>query len=538
MPTYKRWVVALVLTGGLGCGGARAGGAGARLDPGGGASGGAQAVEAGLPAWTSRGSVAVETDGKRVFYGVGAASGIKNPALLRQTADNRARNELAKVFETFSASLMKDYANSDGEQSVENAVKTFTSMSLEGVQVVDRYIGGDGTMWALAALDIEGVMAAIQKAKAEGIVKTDVKPVAVDDIFDQHAKKAPPPAPPHVVAQGGADSNTPPAPAEATSGAQVASGEKPAWVEGADPRFPNSQYLCAVGFGPERNYAENGAYAALAKIFVAYVESASRDFMGAYSKTGAASLDVQSSETLTKTTTQKLFSGVRIPEVWQGDGTIYALACLERGPAAARLQEQIEAADSAAGRYMNEASAADKTGRLRKLSAALDSLVTREALNNELRIVDASGVGIPSNYSHADVAAALEGAVEALSVGVQADGPYADDFRGALVDALTKRGYKIADGNDGLDVLVSAVIRMEDGGAGTGRAANMKFARGVIQIELKDVAAGKLIGSLSDSRKEGHRSREEAERRVVRELAKKLSTKVGGKIDDAMKGKR
>src|SRR5688572_13222560 len=61
----------------------------------------------GKPRWVTRGSVAVAGD-KRAFYGVGSASGIKEAALLRSTADNRARAELAKLLDTFSASLMKD----------------------------------------------------------------------------------------------------------------------------------------------------------------------------------------------------------------------------------------------------------------------------------------------------------------------------------------------------------------------------------------------------------------------------------------------
>ena len=43
------------------------------------------------PAWVNKGSGAFDVDKGKVFYGVGMASGIRNRALLRQTADNRAR---------------------------------------------------------------------------------------------------------------------------------------------------------------------------------------------------------------------------------------------------------------------------------------------------------------------------------------------------------------------------------------------------------------------------------------------------------------
>jgi len=66
----------------------------------------------------------------------------------------------------------------------------------------------------------------------------------------------------------------------------------------------------------------------------------------------------------------------------------------------------------------------------------------------------------------------------------------------------------------------------------------MAFARGVVLLDIKNMQSNRTIGSFNENRKEGHRSREEAERRVVRELGKKLATQVGKKIDDTMKGKR
>src|SRR3972149_9442386 len=61
------------------------------------------------PEWVIKGSGAFGGSKGDVFYGVGSAQGIKNFPLLRVTADDRARNEVAKVFEFYTASLAKDY---------------------------------------------------------------------------------------------------------------------------------------------------------------------------------------------------------------------------------------------------------------------------------------------------------------------------------------------------------------------------------------------------------------------------------------------
>ena len=509
-----------------------------------GRSGAAQSTPAantsGEPDWVNRGSAAVSGDGGRLFYGVGMATGIKNPALLRSSADNRARAELGKVFETFSASLMKDYSNSDGAQNVEQAVKTLSSMSLEGVQIVDRYSGADGALYALAALDIEKVQGAIAKAKASGLVKSSTEPVNVNDMFDKSAKKE---STPQVVAQASTDATGPstvPAHAD-SSGAQTRTGAKPAWVDGADPRFPSSTYLCAVGLAGDRSAAESAGLAALSRYFSAKVASSSKDFMGAYSKTGAPDLEVQSTENVTRVSTEAVLQGVAIKEIWADGASQYALACLERSKTAQLLHAQIDDGDQKAGSYLANAGKMDQAGKIRELSRAMDVILQREAANTQLRLVDLHGVGVSSPYAPVDVSSALEAAVEALKVGVRTAGPYDADFRGALIQGLTTRGYRVTDLSQAMegdmDVLVSANIRVEDGGAGTGSASSTFFARGVIQVEVKNVAQNKILASFSESRKEGSRSKEEAERRAVRTLAGKISSEVGSKIDATMRGK-
>ncbi len=506
------------------------------------------ASSSGMPAWVGRGNVAQNDGGKRVFYGVASASGIKNPQLLRSTADNRARNEIAKIFEVFSASLMKDFSASSGAQNVQQAVKTFTSMSLEGVEIVDHYIVADGTMYSLAALDLEKVLAGVKKAKELGAVKSYVEKVSVDDIFDAHSKKpAAPPKP--VVAAGDSAPKPATAPKEATS-ASTKKGGKPAWVDGEDANYPYRKFLCGVGYGPQRPIAENGSYAALSKIFVSSVTSVSNDMMGAYSKTGAPTLEVQKVETLTQVVTSKVISGVQVYELWEDKATTYALGCLERERAAQGLREQISEADGKVGKLLEQAASADKASKVGKLGKALSTLVEREAFNGELRIVDANGVGIAGQYSHADIAAALEEAVSALRIGVRVEGSHTGDVSAAIKAGLTGRGWEISEVGGGddddeddddaepLDIEILAKVRMENAGKGELAGGEVFFVRGVIQMQVRNVAKGKVIATLDESRKEGHRSLQEAERRSVRELAKKLAGTAAEKIDSAMKGKK
>jgi hypothetical protein len=152
------------------------------------------------PEWITRGSGANGSE-KKVLFGVGAISGVKNPSLARSAAGDRARAEISKVLEVYSASLMKDYSASvtagdmsasSEEQLVSNAVKTFSANTLSGVEVVEHWVHpNNGTVFALAKLDIEGFMQAIDGAgDLDEKTKERVKRAAEKAFSDLEAEEA------------------------------------------------------------------------------------------------------------------------------------------------------------------------------------------------------------------------------------------------------------------------------------------------------------------------------------------------------------
>ncbi|HAT72151.1 MAG TPA: hypothetical protein DCS63_04985 [Elusimicrobia bacterium] len=109
------------------------------------------------PEWTIKGAGAFEESGKRVFYGVGMApAAIADESLRRETADNRARADIQKIFSTSIESAMTIYTASEGEKA-ERVLKTFQSGKLSWVQIVDRYQAPDGAIYSLAKLDLEQI---------------------------------------------------------------------------------------------------------------------------------------------------------------------------------------------------------------------------------------------------------------------------------------------------------------------------------------------------------------------------------------------
>jgi len=148
-------------------------------------------LEQDKPAWIMKGSGAFGGEMGKVFYGVGSASNINNVSLLRTAADNRARNEIAKEFQFYTASLCKDYQASitggdikasSEEQLVECVGKTITAQTLSGIKIVDRWEDPKtGAFYSLARLDLDAFKDSLEKAK-----ELDTK---VKDYIRQNAER-------------------------------------------------------------------------------------------------------------------------------------------------------------------------------------------------------------------------------------------------------------------------------------------------------------------------------------------------------------
>jgi hypothetical protein len=151
------------------------------------------------PDWANQTGVRLDKK-ESIVYGVGIVSGIRNLSLARSTADNRARNEIAKFIEVYSASLMKDYQGSvtagdfsatSEEQSVENAIKTVTVQTLNGVEIVDHWRDPvDGSIYALARMDLERFADFIDRhQELSAAVKAQVKKSAERALADLEAEE-------------------------------------------------------------------------------------------------------------------------------------------------------------------------------------------------------------------------------------------------------------------------------------------------------------------------------------------------------------
>lgn len=144
-------------------------------------TGGATAIsDVQYPPWVLRGSgVGLGADqNSQAFFGVGQISGMRNVALARSTADNRARAELARALDDFYAQLLSAWAQEQSsstatlgdsrtgirgnveqlakeQASPEQLIKTLSAAALPSVQIVEHWFHPeDGAVFSLARLEL------------------------------------------------------------------------------------------------------------------------------------------------------------------------------------------------------------------------------------------------------------------------------------------------------------------------------------------------------------------------------------------------
>jgi hypothetical protein len=135
------------------------------------------------PEWVTRGSGAFTSEKGRVFYGVGIASGIRNAAMRRATADARARTEIATQLDAYIARLNRmGTASGSGSSASGDDLKTYLT-SRE--TIVDHWVDNDGSEWALAQLELDKAKSELDRAPDVGAQVKQAVRTNGDKAFDE-----------------------------------------------------------------------------------------------------------------------------------------------------------------------------------------------------------------------------------------------------------------------------------------------------------------------------------------------------------------
>jgi hypothetical protein len=312
---------------------------------------------------------------------------------------------------------------------------------------------------------------------------------------------------------------------------RVTKGKRPDWIDGESIQYPSSRYLTGVGYDPDRKSSEDKARAEIAKIFFSKIDSRTRsyqDYLQITSKGKSKTRETFSIEEITKVSTQKVLSGVRISSVYQDtepEPIFYALAVLDRDQSAKILRDKIQQLDQDIKGLLTRAKGeGDMLAKVKYLKQSIQKHILREAYDAELRIVSPSGTGISSPIHFTEIKSRLESILlRDFLIGVSVNGSRAVEIQEALVQGLNQQGFSIGEDLSRAKVLVRGAVEIKALDRGS---PEWKYVQWRAHFDLVDKVGGSVFGSVSKTGREGHRSLAQAEDRAVRKIRKALTTEI------------
>ncbi len=324
------------------------------------------------------------------------------------------------------------------------------------------------------------------------------------------------------------------------SGCAWLSGQaRPLWIDDPHQAYPSAEYLTGVGQAESRQGATDQAYAAVARIFKANVDSHVKDWETYFlvEKRGSTTEERRLAlETVTTVSTDKVLENVSIMEMWydRGKGIYYALAVMNRGQAEAALLDRVSALDQAIEADVAESRRlSDVVLKVRKLRRAARNLVVRDVYNADLRIVRPSGQGVRPPYQAEGILRELEDVLASgLKVAVHVAGDHAEVAQQALTEGLVREGITVVVGAEHRDqpdatLVVRGVTKLTPVQV---QDPYFKYVRWCGDVEVWERATGRVMGVMSGSGKEGHLTEQEAMARALRALRQHLSSEVAPAI--------
>lgn len=146
------------------------------------------------PEWVQTGCAAFSGEKGKMICGLGSMEGTNNLSLCRTAAKERAREDLARDYETAVRAMFKSYQANIGditggaasdEQMVVDAAINLTKTTIRGTKVVGQWISGDGRCFALISLDTQAFLDNLNKMENLSAKQRELITKHANDSWDE-----------------------------------------------------------------------------------------------------------------------------------------------------------------------------------------------------------------------------------------------------------------------------------------------------------------------------------------------------------------
>jgi hypothetical protein len=303
----------------------------------------------------------------------------------------------------------------------------------------------------------------------------------------------------------------------------------PAWVLNPRDSYPEAKFLAAVGNGPSRAEAESKAMAALISVFGQSVTSSSIavQHYAQAAKNGDIAVDksFSSNDTVNASFEYKLILGAEIKEAWyDGKSAYYALAAMDKLKSSLAYSQMLEK-DGATIEELTSVPEADRNSleTFRRYALAADIADVDGQFVNILSVLS-PGAAVASDAKTGTALRAEQLKIaQNLTFSVTVSGDQGDRIKTAIASVITGAGFKIDDPSASRYAVVAKITISEI----TLQGNDNKFARYVLDVQIKDSKSGTVLIPFSDNGRSGQATLAEAENRALRSAETAIKEKLG-----------
>ena len=308
----------------------------------------------------------------------------------------------------------------------------------------------------------------------------------------------------------------------------------PEWIMSPHQSYPAERYLTGIGEAQSREQAEKRAYAAVARVFSAQVNTQSMDHETYSIRESGGGSQTQRELQLdqrTQVTTSKVLENVQILDLWYQPSTrhFWALAGLDRQQAEKAILERLQEWDTKIENMIHQGRThPQKIQRIRGYKEAMILLADRDALNTDLRVIRTSGDSLPPSYRIPQIQREfMDFVAQNLVISVAIEGEYHEDIERAILEGLKQEGLlgRPADSKSS-EVADLAIV-----GQGQFWTVNLpdplfKYVRWCGDIDIYENPSHRLIGVISETGREGHVTEREARIRASKVMQEVISKEI------------
>lgn len=292
-----------------------------------------------------------------------------------------------------------------------------------------------------------------------------------------------------------------------------------------DSEYPAARYLKAAGTGQSEGEARSRALAEMSRIFESNIYSDTYDRVKSVIDTSGKDTYTQSIESNIRVISGVKLKGVQIAKSWFDNGINQhiALAVLDRNQARSNWLAEIRDLDNTIeGKFRVLDSMKSKFLRLQSLKKILDIWIEREVIISRLRVLGFDEGG-SVNYNIKSVFHKIPEIKANMLIFIDIDGEYAKKIKDSIAELLNRAGFILSDTKDGTDVLISGTaaaepVKLDNPG--------WKFARASVILTIIDSDTGSTMGEVSENRRAGHLSYDEAVHKALEKIAPDISDKM------------